>query len=128
MKDKTSEIKKVLAECPLAKAEDIRPSEDGGTPCEICAYIGEMTKVLQEAEGPLEKIHRELQEIKKPVKKLREKLNELERCHPRCASCGIYFGGVHITEPFKFIPELSGSVCEDCAKQIKAKKFKGEDD
>uniref|UniRef100_A0A6M3L8Z5 Uncharacterized protein n=1 Tax=viral metagenome TaxID=1070528 RepID=A0A6M3L8Z5_9ZZZZ len=98
--------------CPHVEKFDIGLSEEGKTPCELCALITAMGEMVNETA-------REIKELEplKAFARMKKEYSSLKKLHLKCAGCGLCFDSYHIAVPTKKV-EGVGNVCQWCAKQI----------
>lgn len=98
--------------CPKVAEGEVGLSEDGKTPCELCAIIDSLRILIAETAKEVKQL-----EPVKAYARMRMEFLKLQQTHKKCPGCGLCFGGFHIALPVYV--EGIGDVCQWCAKDIK---------
>ena len=100
-------------ECPKIQRIITGLASEGKAPCELCAIIDALRKVVASATKQIN-----TSEAVKAWKQMQKEFQKIHANHWVCAGCGLCFGGKHLAEPVKFVKDL-GHVCRWCDSEIK---------
>ena len=100
-----------MNKCPLTEDAEIG-TEETNIPCELCAVILELRKVITEA-------GREIKQLKPVItfNRMQKEFRKILNAHTHCGRCGLYFGGDHVAFSTKSYKGF-GNVCQWCEDEI----------
>ena len=78
-------------------------------PCELCQRMDNITQEITH-------LRHEGGQNQPAIDKLNTARNQINNQHPKCAACGILFGGMHENEPSE---TPLGDMCGSCAQSFK---------
>lgn len=99
--------------CNMIDKAQIGSSLTGKTPCELCAMIQRLGKLV----GQARKDVRPHLAVVADYEAMKRSYLDLKESHHRCAGCGLCFAGRHIAKPINV--KGIGDVCQWCAKDIR---------